>query len=61
MRRFTISRDEVLAEEFDRLLATRGYGSRREAVRDLLRTQFEREREHRHADGTLHRHLKPRR
>ena len=45
MQRFTISLDDALAQEFDRLIAARGYGNRSEAVRDLLRTQLDRQRE----------------
>ena len=45
MQRFTISLDDTLAREFDRLIAERGYGNRSEAVRDLLRTQLDRQRE----------------
>jgi len=41
MERFTISLDEDLARDFDRLIAQRGYGNRSEAVRDLLRSQLE--------------------
>jgi CopG family nickel-responsive transcriptional regulator len=41
MERFTISLDEDLAREFDRLIALRGYRNRSEAVRDLLRGQLE--------------------
>jgi CopG family nickel-responsive transcriptional regulator len=41
MERFTISLDEELAREFDRLIAGRGYSNRSEAVRDMLRTQLE--------------------
>lgn len=45
MQRFTISLDDHLADEFDRLIAERGYGNRSEAVRDLLRSQLDRQRE----------------
>jgi CopG family transcriptional regulator, nickel-responsive regulator len=41
MQRFTISLDEDLAQQFDRLIAARGYGNRSEAVRDMLRAQLE--------------------
>lgn len=44
MERFTISLDDELAREFDRLIAERGYSNRSEAVRDLLRNQLEQER-----------------
>lgn len=42
MERFTISLDEKLAAEFDALITLRGYGTRSEAVRDLLRAELER-------------------
>lgn len=45
MERFTISLDDELAREFDKLIAERGYRNRSEAVRDLLRGQLERERQ----------------
>ena len=41
MERFTISLDEDLARDFDRLIAARGYSNRSEAVRDILRGQLE--------------------
>ncbi|HMM54638.1 MAG TPA: nickel-responsive transcriptional regulator NikR [Candidatus Desulfobacillus sp.] len=41
MERFTISLDEKLAREFDRLIRARGYSNRSEAVRDILREQLE--------------------
>lgn len=44
MERFTISIDESLALEFDRLIEQHGYRNRSEAVRDLLRGYLERER-----------------
>lgn len=37
MERFTISLDARLAQAFDRLIRTKGYLNRSEAVRDLLR------------------------
>lgn len=40
MERFTISLDEELATEFDRLIAVRGYVNRSEAVRDLIRERL---------------------
>ena len=40
MQRFTISLDEDLAAEFDRLIAVRGYENRSEAVRDLIRERL---------------------
>jgi CopG family nickel-responsive transcriptional regulator len=42
--RFTISLETELAREFDSLIAERGYASRSEAVRDLLRGAIGRER-----------------
>lgn len=42
MQRFTISLDDALAHEFDRLITERGYVNRSEAVRDLLRSQLDR-------------------
>ncbi|HTT12429.1 MAG TPA: nickel-responsive transcriptional regulator NikR [Burkholderiaceae bacterium] len=42
MERFTVSLEERLAREFDGLIARRGYASRSEAVRDLLRAELER-------------------
>jgi CopG family nickel-responsive transcriptional regulator len=44
MERITMSIDESLAREFDALIARRGYTSRSEAMRDLLRREVERER-----------------
>jgi len=41
MERFTISLDEKLATEFDRLIESRGYQNRSEAVRDMLRRELE--------------------
>lgn len=41
MERFTISLDEKLAAEFDRLIRKRGYQNRSEAVRDMLRGNLE--------------------
>ena len=40
MQRFTISLDEDLAQDFDRLIALRGYVNRSEAVRDLIRERL---------------------
>jgi CopG family transcriptional regulator, nickel-responsive regulator len=45
MQRFTISLDDKLAEEFDRLIADHGYDNRSEAVRDLLRSRLDRVQE----------------
>jgi len=39
-----MSIDEALAKEFDALIARRRYGSRSEAMRDLLRQEVERDR-----------------
>ena len=41
MQRVTISIDETLARTFDRLVQTRGYQSRSEGVRDLVREAVE--------------------
>ena len=41
MERITMSIDEALAKEFDALIAKRGYASRSEAMRDLLRREVE--------------------
>jgi CopG family nickel-responsive transcriptional regulator len=41
MERFTISLDEKLASEFDRLIRDRGYLNRSEAVRDILRSKLD--------------------
>ena len=51
MERFTISLDDALAQEFDRLIAERGYDNRSEAVRDILRGHLDRLRESRDVDG----------
>lgn len=40
MQRLTISVDDELAEAFDRLIASRQYKNRSEAVRDLLRREL---------------------
>lgn len=40
MQRFTISLDDTLAEQFDALIAAKGYVNRSEAVRDLIRTRL---------------------
>ncbi len=44
MERFTISLDESLAQEFDTLIRARGYANRSEAVRDMLRSELEKDR-----------------
>ena len=41
MERITMAIDEALAKEFDALIEKRGYGSRSEAMRDLLRREVE--------------------
>ena len=41
MDRFTISLDENLANAFDELIKERGYATRSEAVRDILRTHLQ--------------------
>ncbi|MEO8936171.1 MAG: nickel-responsive transcriptional regulator NikR [Burkholderiaceae bacterium] len=51
MERFTISLDDKLAHEFDALIATRGYATRSEAVRDLIRAELERMRQQQDAKG----------
>jgi metal-responsive CopG/Arc/MetJ family transcriptional regulator len=42
MDRFTISLDENLATAFDELIQERGYATRSEAVRDILRSHCSR-------------------
>jgi len=49
MERITMSMDESLAKDFDRLVADRGYASRSEAMRDLLRREVEAHRQGREA------------
>lgn len=44
MDRITMTIDGALASEFDALAARRGYGSRSEAMRDLLRREIESDR-----------------
>jgi len=51
MDRFTISLDESLATAFDELIRHRGYSTRSEAVRDVLRTHLQRHREQRNTRG----------
>ncbi|MCC7327994.1 MAG: nickel-responsive transcriptional regulator NikR [Burkholderiales bacterium] len=41
MERITMSMDESLAAAFDQLISDRGYSSRSEAMRDLLRREIE--------------------
>jgi CopG family nickel-responsive transcriptional regulator len=45
MQRFTISLQDELAEQFDTWIAQRGYETRSEAVRDMLRAELERDRQ----------------
>src|SRR5277367_3399756 len=52
MDRFTISLDEQLADAFDALIKERGYATRSEAVRDILRTHLQRSAEKRSSKGT---------
>ena len=51
MQRISISIDEDLAAEFDRLIANRGYKNRSEAVRDLVRSHLEAARAKDEQDG----------
>jgi CopG family nickel-responsive transcriptional regulator len=51
MDRFTISLDEQLATAFDALIKERGYATRSEAVRDILRTHLQRSAEQRDSRG----------
>ncbi len=51
MDRFTISLDEDLATEFDKLIKQRGYTTRSEAVRDILREHLQRGHEARDDKG----------
>ena len=41
MERITMSLEEALVEDFDRLIEARGYTSRSEALRDVLRREVE--------------------
>jgi len=45
MQRFTISLQDELAEQFGTWIAQRGYETRSEAVRDMLRAELERDRQ----------------
>lgn len=45
MERITMSLDESLARDFDQLIKDRGYASRSEAMRDLLRREVEAHRQ----------------
>jgi CopG family transcriptional regulator, nickel-responsive regulator len=51
MDRFTISLDEALADAFDELIKQRGYTTRSEAVRDILRDLLQRRDLAQNADG----------
>ncbi|GAC1691230.1 MAG: nickel-responsive transcriptional regulator NikR [Candidatus Dormibacteraceae bacterium] len=51
MDRFTISLDEHLANAFDDLIKERGYATRSEAVRDILRTHLQSARERQDSKG----------
>lgn len=51
MDRFTISISEELASAFDAVIKERGYTSRSEAFRDILRTQLQHRDERRNARG----------
>jgi CopG family transcriptional regulator, nickel-responsive regulator len=52
MDRFTISLDEKLANAFDELIKERGYATRCEAVRDILRTNLQHNAEKRDTRGS---------
>ncbi len=52
MDRFTISLSPELATAFDELIAERGYASRSEAVRDILRRELQASRAR--SDGSSH-------
>lgn len=51
MERITISLDSDLANDFDALIRERGYASRSEAIRDLLRGHLQQWAQQRDADG----------
>ena len=51
MDRFTISLSEELASAFDALIKERGYTSRSEAFRDILRTNMQQSDERRNSAG----------
>ena len=58
MERITMSIDENLAREFDRVIKERGYTSRSEAMRDLgERLMQEQHRHHQLVVSTMHVHL----
>ena len=52
MERFTISLDENLAAAFDALIKERGYDTRSEAVRDILRGHLQKSIEKRDVKGS---------
>jgi CopG family nickel-responsive transcriptional regulator len=52
MDRFTISLDEDLAKAFDTLIKQRGYATRSEAVRDILRSHLQISEQRRNAKGS---------
>lgn len=52
MDRFTISMDESLAHAFDELIKQRGYATRSEAVRDILRSHLQQNAEARDTRGS---------
>jgi CopG family nickel-responsive transcriptional regulator len=52
MDRFTISLDAKLATAFDQLIRERGYATRSEAVRDILRSHLQKNIEKRAAKGS---------
>ncbi len=51
MERITMSMDESLTKDFDELIRDRGYASRSEAMRDLLRREIEAHRQARDTKG----------
>lgn len=51
MERITMSLEEGLARDFDELIRERGYASRSEAMRDLLRREVEAHRQARDSRG----------
>jgi CopG family nickel-responsive transcriptional regulator len=51
MERITISLDSDLASDFDALIRERGYASRSEAIRDVLRGHLQHWTQQRHATG----------
>jgi CopG family nickel-responsive transcriptional regulator len=51
MERITMSLEEGLARDFDELIRARGYASRSEAMRDLLRREIEGHRREQDAKG----------